>query len=138
MDQIRRDLDEVQPDLVVVTGDAVVPRYVPLLGQVLADLFGDQIPVIATLGNHEFGGKKFEATLNDLRVQQPSFPNVHFLDIKGGFQFQGVNFVGGACSSTAPYEFGRISRSLRGKAGTILSSKISRAVIPNSISTISI
>ena len=94
-DQIHCELADLAPDIVVITGDTVLPQYLPYLGRILTGLFGTGLQIVATLGNHEFWGRTFEETLNCLREQQSDFRNIHFLDIGGSFQTQGINFVGG-------------------------------------------
>ena len=54
---------EVSPDAVVVTGDTVCPAQVRLLSALLRSVLPDDLPVVVTLGNHEFWGRTFEDTL---------------------------------------------------------------------------
>ena len=84
------------PDVIVITGDINSPQYNDDLYRLLELMFGSEIPIIATLGNHEFWFHSFEETLDSLRRQKNNAPNnIHFLDIEGSFQTNGHNFVGG-------------------------------------------
>lgn len=86
---------EVSPDAVVLTGDTVSPLQVRLLSAVLRCLIPASIPVMATLGNHEFWGRTFEDTLEKLKAQTLADPDIFYLDLIGGVEFGGLNFVGG-------------------------------------------
>ena len=55
--QIAATVAEVSPDAVVVTGDTVSPAQVRLLSATLRTFIPTDLPVIATLGNHEFWAK---------------------------------------------------------------------------------
>lgn len=92
---VRKTVLETRPDLVVLTGDVLLPLALRSLSALCGQLFPATVPVLVTLGNHEFWGRRFEDTLYVLRNQQRSAENVHFLDICGGFVFGGYNFVGG-------------------------------------------
>ena len=46
-------------DLIVVTGDSVPANHVRQLSALFQTLFPVDIPVVATLGNHEFWGRPF-------------------------------------------------------------------------------
>ncbi|MCI5779817.1 MAG: metallophosphoesterase [Lentisphaeria bacterium] len=93
--QIAATVAEVSPDAVVLTGDTVCPPQVRLLSVMLRTLIPDAIPVIATLGNHEFWGRTFEVTLEKLKEQTLSDPSIFYLDLIGAVELGGVNFVGG-------------------------------------------
>ncbi|MDD3586826.1 MAG: metallophosphoesterase [Thermoguttaceae bacterium] len=82
-------------DLIVVTGDTVPANHVGQLSALFRTLFPADVPLVATLGNHEFWGHSFDETLDVLRNQTVAAPNVHYLDLEGGFQTGNVNFVGG-------------------------------------------
>ena len=83
------------PDAVVVTGDTVCSPQVRLLSAIFRTVIPAEIPVIATLGNHEFWGRGFESTLEKLREQTLADPDIFYLDLIGAVEFGGINFVGG-------------------------------------------
>ena len=93
--QIAARVTEVSPDAVVVTGDTVFPAQVRLLSAMLRKLIPAELPVVATLGNHEFWGRTFEDTLAKLKEQTQADPNIFYLDLIGAVELGGVNFVGG-------------------------------------------
>ena len=93
--QIAATVAEVSPDAVVVTGDTVSPAQVRLLSATLRMLIPSDLPVVATLGNHEFWGRTFEDTLAKLKEQTLTDPNIFYLDLIGAVELGGVNFVGG-------------------------------------------
>ena len=93
--QIAATVAEVSPDAVVVTGDTVTPAQVRLLSATLRTFIPAELPVIATLGNHEFWGRTFEVTLAKLKEQTLADPNIFYLDLIGAVELGGVNFVGG-------------------------------------------
>ena len=93
--QIAARVTEVSPDAVVVTGDTVFPAQVRLLSAMLRKLIPADLPVIATLGNHEFWGRTFEDTLAKLKEQTLTDSNIFYLDLIGAVELGGVNFVGG-------------------------------------------
>ena len=47
-------VEDTRPDVVVVTGDTVPTPYVSSLNAFFGNLFPSELPVVATLGNHEF------------------------------------------------------------------------------------
>ena len=69
--QIAATVAEVSPDAVVVTGDTVSPAQVRLLSATLRKLIPADLPVVVTLGNHEFWGRTFEDTLAKLKEHAP-------------------------------------------------------------------
>ena len=93
--QIAAAVAEVSPDAVAVTGDTVCPAQVRLLSATLRKLIPAELPVIATLGNHEFWGRTFEETLAKLGEQTLTDPHIFHLDLIGSVELGGVNFVGG-------------------------------------------
>ena len=93
--QIAATVAEFSPDTVVVTGDTVSPAQVRLLSATLRTFIPADLPVVATLGNHEFWGRTFEDTLANLKEQTLSDPNIFYLDLIGATELGGVNFVGG-------------------------------------------
>ena len=92
---VERLVGELSPDVVVVTGDTVCAEQVRLLSALWERLIPDGIPVITSLGNHEFWGRTFEVTLNKLKEQVCENKNVFYLDNIGSVEIGGVNFVGG-------------------------------------------
>ncbi|MBQ7695049.1 MAG: metallophosphoesterase [Lentisphaeria bacterium] len=93
--QVAATVAEVSPDAAVVTGDTVSPAQVRLLSAALRTFIPADLPVIATLGNHEFWGRTFEDTLAKLKEQTLADPNIFYLDLNGAVELGGVNFVGG-------------------------------------------
>jgi predicted phosphohydrolase len=88
-------VSETSPDVVVVTGDTVWARQVRKLSFVLRGLIPAGIPIVATLGNHEFWGRTFEETLAELKEQTIADDNIFYLDLIGAVELGGFNFVGG-------------------------------------------
>ena len=95
MESVTGLVSDLSPDAVVVTGDTVCAEQVRLLSALWAKLIPDGIPVITSLGNHEFWGRTFEVTLNKLKEQICENKNVFYLDNIGSVEIGGVNFVGG-------------------------------------------
>ena len=95
MREITATVAEVSPDVVVVTGDTVWSRQVRKLSFVLRKLISDDIPIVATLGNHEFWERTFEETLTELKEQTFNDKNIFYLDLIGAVELGGLNFVGG-------------------------------------------
>lgn len=93
--QIFDAVDHANPDAIVVTGDTVTPDKVELLPDVCKLLFPAGIPIILTLGNHEFWGHHFHETLSILKSTIGQNKDVFPLDIIGNVELGGVNFVGG-------------------------------------------
>ena len=77
--------------MVVVAAGSLVSSLNALFGS----LFPSELPVVATLGNHEFWGRPFEETLEEARNQNVSAPDVHILDAEPSVEIDGYNFVGG-------------------------------------------
>jgi len=92
---IKAAVSETSPDVVVVTGDTVWARQVRKLSFVLRGLIPAGIPIVATLGNHEFWGRTFEETLAELKEQTIADDNIFYLDLIGAVELGGFNFVGG-------------------------------------------
>lgn len=92
---VRKVVLETRPDLIVLTGDTLHPMALRSLSALCSLLFPASLPVLVTLGNHEFWGRRFEETLEALHDQLLPADNVHFLDICGSFLYGGYNFVGG-------------------------------------------
>ena len=86
---------EVSPDAVVVTGDTVCSGQVSSISALLRKLIPGDIPVIVTLGNHEFWNCTFEDTLLKLKAQTVSDKNIFYLDLIGSVELDSINFVGG-------------------------------------------
>ena len=95
MREIIDTVAEVSPDVVVVTGDTVWSRQVRKLSFVLRKLIPGDIPIVATLGNHEFWERTFEETLTELKEQTFNDKNIFYLDLIGAVELGGFNFVGG-------------------------------------------
>ena len=93
--EITATVAEVSPDVVVVTGDTVWARQVRKLSFVLRKLIPGDIPIVATLGNHEFWERTFEETLSELKEQTFADKNIFYLDLIGAVELGGLNFVGG-------------------------------------------
>ena len=73
LQSIRNLVDDMQPDVAVVTGDTVPTPYVSSLNAFFGNLFPSELPVVATLGNHEFFGRTFEETLECILSKDPNF-----------------------------------------------------------------
>jgi predicted MPP superfamily phosphohydrolase len=95
LQSIRDLVEDTKPDVAVVTGDTVPPPFVNSLNAFFGSLFPAELPVVATLGNHEFWGRPFEETLEEARNQTVEAPNVHILDAEPSVEIDGYNFVGG-------------------------------------------
>ena len=92
---IKAAVSDASPDVVVVTGDTVWARQVRKLSFVLRELIPSGIPIVATLGNHEFWGRTFEETLAELKEQTTTDENIFYLDLIGAVELGEFNFVGG-------------------------------------------
>ena len=92
---IKAAVIEASPDVVVVTGDTVWSQEVRDLSFVLRKLIPNGIPIVATLGNHEFWGRTFEETLAELKEQTIADTSIFYLDLIGAIELGGINFVGG-------------------------------------------
>ena len=88
-------VSDVSPDAVVVTGDTVCPAQVRLLSALLRSVIPGDLPIVVTLGNHEFWCRTFEETLEKLKAQIVDDKNIFYLDLCGSVILDGVNFVGG-------------------------------------------
>ena len=74
LQSIRDLVEDTKPDVAVVTGDTVPPPFVNSLNAFFGNLFPAELPVVATLGNHEFWGRPFEETLEEARNQNVEAP----------------------------------------------------------------
>lgn len=96
---IKDTVIETNPDLVVCTGDTVWSRKVQQISPILRDIIPYEIPIVVTLGNHEFWNYKFERTLERARVASTYYglggKNIFYLDVIGSVIIGGINFVGG-------------------------------------------
>ena len=92
---IRYVVEDTAPDVIVVTGDNVPTPYVVSLKAFFGGLFPADIPVVVTLGNHEFWERSFEETLENARNQDADAPNVHILDAEPSVVIDDYNFLGG-------------------------------------------
>lgn len=86
-------------DAVIITGDIFETHkeqnkiFNPYL--YLQTIFGEKIPVICSLGNHEFFYNTIEETLNFYKIKAEGYnSNVHYLDIEGHVDIDNVRFVG--------------------------------------------
>jgi predicted phosphodiesterase len=95
LQSIRDLVEDTKPDVAVVTGDTVPPPFVNSLNAFFGSLFPVELPVVATLGNHEFWERPFEETLENARNKNAEAPNVHILDAEPSVEIGGYNFVGG-------------------------------------------
>jgi predicted phosphodiesterase len=92
--RLKHIVREEEPDVIVIAGD-VYEAEVPLnpfkdLSRVFCDL-----PVVFTLGNHEFFNKTPELVHKEyLKRYNPKRYNVHCLDIIGHYDIDDVRFVG--------------------------------------------
>ncbi len=93
--QVKDCVTQSSPDCVVITGDTISPLQIRLLSALLKNIVGSDIPIVVTLGNHEFWGHTFEDTLSKLKNQVVELTNVYYLDLIGGVELGGINFVGG-------------------------------------------
>ena len=96
LQEIKAAVIEASPDAVVVTGDIVWAHQVRMLSLILRKLIPNGIPIVATLGNHEFWGRTFEETLAELKEQTLDDKSIFYLDSIGAVELGGFNFVGGA------------------------------------------
>ncbi len=78
--QVKIIAEENNPNVIVVTGDIICPRNLDRIFLLLNTMFGTEIPIIATLGNHEFWFRSFKEALETLRIQKnKSTSNIHLL-----------------------------------------------------------
>ena len=85
---------EEAPDVVVITGDIFESTVTCNPHKQLANIFED-VPVICTFGNHEFFFRRVDAIKKLYEgMYNPNKYNVHYLDIVGHYEIDGVNFVG--------------------------------------------
>lgn len=87
-------LKEALPDAVIITGDIFEndPEINPY--ENLHKLFGE-LPVICTLGNHEFVDSTVDLVLKTYRDKyDPEKWNVHYLDIIGHYDLEFIRFFG--------------------------------------------
>ena len=95
LQEIQATVRDASPDVVVVTGDIVWAHQVHKLSNILRELIPNGIPVVATLGNHEFWGRTFEETLVELKEQTIADRDIFYLDLIGAVELGGFSFVGG-------------------------------------------
>ena len=82
-------------DAVSITGDTVVNLDIIYLPEVIRSLVPNGVPVLVTLGNHEFWGQYFEETLESVKVASKKDKNIYFLDIEPKVRLLDYNFIGG-------------------------------------------
>lgn len=92
---LKNVVKEANPDVVVITGDTVAAQHVTFLSGFLRTFVSPEIPVVVTLGNHEFWGNGFKWSLRLLTEQRFPDDNIYYLDNLGKVELNGVNFVGG-------------------------------------------
>jgi len=95
LQEVKSLIANENPDTIALTGDTVSPLQIRLLSSLLRIIVPDGIPMALTLGNHEFWGSTFEETLEKLKTQTETNRNLYFLDLIGGVEMSGANFVGG-------------------------------------------
>lgn len=93
--QVKDCVIQSSPDCIVITGDTISPLQLRLLSALLKNIVGSDIPIVLTLGNHEFWGHTFEDTFCKLKNQVVDLPNIYYLDSIGRVELGGINFVGG-------------------------------------------
>jgi len=82
------------PDAVLITGDIFESELCVNPYENLHQLF-DDIPVICTLGNHEFVYMTVDSVLKNYRDQyNPEKYNIHYLDVIGHYDINNVRFFG--------------------------------------------
>ena len=93
--QVKSGVARASSDVVIVTGDTVCSAQIRLLSELLRKLIPGDVPIVVTLGNHEFWGRTFEETLAELKEQTIADDNIFYLDLIGAVELGGMNFVGG-------------------------------------------
>lgn len=87
-------LSKISPDIIVITGDIyesnIHPRFV------YNDLNKNlpNIPIICTLGNHEFFYNTTDYILNEYTKYYKSFSNIHYLDVIHKYDYNNIRFIG--------------------------------------------
>ena len=95
MSQVKSGVARASSDVVIVTGDTVCSVQIRLLSELLRKLIPGDVPIVVTLGNHEFWGRTFEETLVELKKQTIADKNIFYLDLIGAVELGGMIFVGG-------------------------------------------
>lgn len=95
INNIKDTVIQANPDLVVSTGDIVWSNNIKKLSLIFRSFIPEDIPIVATLGNHEFWEHTFENTLRKLEQQNLKDRNIFYLDLIGSVIIGGINFVGG-------------------------------------------
>ena len=90
-------IDLGKPDVIVATGDVVFPTDLPNYYEIVESIFGNELPVVTCLGNHEFWGRPWQETENILAGAKADRPetNVICLDIEKYAIIGCSLFVGG-------------------------------------------
>ena len=87
-------LEEHCPDTVLITGDIFEHNLCVNPYEELDRIFGG-VPVICTLGNHEFSYMEFTKVLKNYKSwYDPGKWNVHYLDVVGSYDVGNVHFFG--------------------------------------------
>lgn len=88
------------PDVIILTGDTVFNYQIQYLDIICSAMFGDDIPVMLCLGNHETWGFTVEYAQfllsNQMTIEgkEPQ-KNIFHLDIGETYEHDNVQFVGG-------------------------------------------
>ena len=82
-------------DVVSITGDTVVSTDIGYIPQIIRLLIPEAIPVLITLGNHEFWGRYFYETIEEVKKVSQKAKNIYFLDIEPNVKLFNYNFIGG-------------------------------------------
>jgi predicted MPP superfamily phosphohydrolase len=93
--QLRRVLSLERPDVIVITGDIFESNLTWDPYATIADMVGDETPVIFTLGNHEFFYRSIKETKNFYWERYaPDEYNVHCLDLLNFYEIGDVRYLG--------------------------------------------
>ena len=87
--------DNEKFDVVSITGDTVVSTDIGYIPQIIRLLIPEAIPVLITLGNHEFWGRYFYETIEEVKKVSQKAKNIYFLDIEPNLKLFNYNFIGG-------------------------------------------
>ena len=82
-------------DVIVISGDVFEYNIKFSAYKRLIEIFGEDTPIIFTLGNHDFFFRTIEETLEKYTNDyNPAKYNVHCLDVIGRYEIGNVRFVG--------------------------------------------
>lgn len=90
-----RIFKHTKPDIIVITGDIYESNIHPsMVYRNLSAIFTD-IPVVCTLGNHEFYYNTVEYIIEEYKkYYNPSLYNIHYLDIIHKYDINNIRFIG--------------------------------------------